>query len=197
MLAALDPKLAWYVARAGGLVAWAVCSTAVIWGLLVSSRLIRRRGAPAWLLDLHRWLGTLSVVFTAVHLAGLWFDDYIHYGPKELFVPFTGEYRPVAVAWGIVAFYLLVAIQVSSLLVRRLPRKVWHAVHLCSLPLVVLATVHGFLAGADTSNLVVVWCALVFCSLMVFLVGSRVAAARAKTPRASRITTRTEPAPTA
>lgn len=185
MLAALDPKLAWYVARAGGLVAWLLCAASVVWGLLVSSRLVRRRGAPAWLLDLHRYLGTLTVVFTVLHLAGLWLDDYIDYGPKELFVPFTGEYRPVAVAWGTIAFWLLVAIQVTSWGMRHLPRRVWHAVHLGSLPLVVLGTVHGWFAGTDRSNRLVLAVALVAWAAMTFLLGSRVAARRGARPRAN------------
>ena len=132
MFAFLDPKLPWYVARAAGLVAWCMCSASVIWGLLMSSRLVRRRGAPVWLLDLHRYLGTLAIVFTAVHMAGLWLDDYIDYGIRELMVPFTGEYRPVAVAWGIVAFYLLLAVQLTSWARKRLPKRVWHTVHLTS-----------------------------------------------------------------
>ncbi len=178
VIGALDPKLAWYVSRSAGLVAWCVCSVSVIWGLLLSSRMVRRRGAPAWLLDLHRYLGALSIAFTAVHLAGLWFDDYYEYGLRELFVPFAGPYRPVAVAYGVVAFYLLVAIQVPSWGMRRLPRRVWHAVHLSSLPLVVLGTLHGFFAGTDRGNRLVIGVALLLGATMVFLVGLRVAARR-------------------
>ena len=187
MLASLDPKFSWYIARAAGLVAWCMCSASVIWGLLMSSRLVRRRGAPVWLLDLHRYLGTLAIVFTAVHLGGLWFDNYISFGFRELFVPFTGEYRPVPVAWGIVAFYILVAIQLTSWFMRRLPRRIWHAIHLGSIPLTALATLHGFLAGTDRGNLIVIWVAITFSAAMVFLTGSRVTArraARSRTPRA-------------
>ena len=190
VFAALDPKFPWYVARGAGLVAWCLCSASVIWGLLVSSRLIRRKGAPAWLLDLHRFLGTLSIVFVVIHLAGLWFDDYISYGPRELFVPFSGEYRPVAVAWGMIAFYLLVAIQLTSWFMRRLPRRIWRAVHMGSIPLTVLATVHGFFAGADRSNRLVIGVAVVLCGVMVFLTGSRVAARRAAVPRGRRASPR-------
>lgn len=178
MIAALDPKFAWYVSRSAGLVAWCVCSASVIWGLLVSSRMIRRKGAPAWLLDLHRYLGGLSIVFTVIHLAGLWFDDYLSYRWADLLVPLAGPYRPVAVAYGMVAFYLLLAIQLTSWAMRRLPRKIWHAVHLGSLPLMVLATLHGFFAGTDRGNRLVIGVALVLCATMVFLVGSRVAARR-------------------
>ena len=70
----------------------------------------------------------------------------------QLFVPFTSTWRPHAVAWGIFATYLLLAIQITSWAMRRLPRKLWHRVHVLSLPMLVIATVHGFLAGTDRSN---------------------------------------------
>ena len=64
MLAALKPEFWWFVARASGLVAWVLLSLAVLWGLLVASRMIPLRTAPKWLLDTHRFLGALTVVFT-------------------------------------------------------------------------------------------------------------------------------------
>ena len=67
MIAVTD-KLAWYVARSSGIVAWATVTASILWGLTLSSRLVRKRGVPAWLLDLHRYLGTLSLVFVVVHL---------------------------------------------------------------------------------------------------------------------------------
>ena len=57
----MNPQLAWYVARAAGIVAWALVSGAVVWGLLLSTRVLRGRPTPRWLLDLHRFLGGLAV----------------------------------------------------------------------------------------------------------------------------------------
>ena len=53
---------------------------------------------------------------------------------------------------------------------RRLPRKLWHAVHLSSFPMFIFATVHGFTAGADNMNLAVQWGALTGGLLVIFLV---------------------------
>jgi hypothetical protein len=61
-------QLPWFVARAGGIVAWALTAGSVIWGLLLSTRPLGRRPRPAWLFDLHRFLGGLAVIFTAVHV---------------------------------------------------------------------------------------------------------------------------------
>jgi len=158
-IVALNGQLSWYAARASGLVAWAVVTLSLVWGLTLSTRIVRRKGVPAWLLDLHKFLGTLSIVFVAVHVLALWADNYVYFGPRELFVPFAASWRPSAVAWGIAATYLLVAIQLTSWAMNRMPRRIWHGVHVLSIPMFAMATVHGFTAGADARNVAVQWIA--------------------------------------
>lgn len=145
-------KLWWYVARASGIVAWVMLAIAVIWGVLVATRILGRKPSPAWVLDLHRWLGGLSVAFTGAHLLGLVLDDYVEFGLRELFVPFASEWRPTAVAWGVVALYALIAVQATSLAMKRLPRRLWKWVHMSSFGLFFAATVHAGMAGTDVTN---------------------------------------------
>ncbi len=181
IVAAASSKLSWYAARSSGLTAWAVVTASIVWGLFLSTRIIRGRGVPAWCLDLHKFLATLSVIFVAVHVFALWADNFVYFGPRELFVPMGSSWRPGAVAWGIVATYLLVAIQLTSWTMRRLPRRLWHAVHLTSFPMFVFSTVHGFTAGADNRNLAVQWVATTGSLLVIFLVLFRI-----REPRGSR-----------
>jgi predicted ferric reductase len=180
--ASVDPRLWWWVSRASGIVAWAVVAAAVVWGLLASTKLIRKRGIPAWILDLHRYLGTLTVAFVIVHVGAIWLDSFVRFSPQQLFVPFASSWRPHPVAWGIFATYLLLAIQLTSWVMRRLPRKLWHRVHVLSIPMLVLATVHGFLAGTDRSNAVLQWTAFVILGGVVFLLAIRVLSP-GRTPR--------------
>jgi hypothetical protein len=154
---AVTEKLSWYVARSSGIVAWATITASILWGLTLSSRLVRMRGVPAWLLDLHRYLGTLSLVFVLIHLGGLWADNYVYFGWSELFIPMKSAWKSSAVAWGIVAFYFLAAIQITSWLMRHIKRKIWHAIHLTSIGLWISATVHTFLAGQDRHNVLLQW----------------------------------------
>ena len=70
-------KWTWYVARSGGIVAWLLLAAGLVVGLLLSSKLLGRRVSPAWLLSVHRYLGGLSVVFTAVHVAAVMLDDFV------------------------------------------------------------------------------------------------------------------------
>jgi ferric reductase like protein len=172
----IDPHLTWYTARASGLVAWVLVTTSIVWGLALSGRFVHRRGMPAWLLDVHRYLGTLSLVFVGVHLLALWADGYVHFAWREMFVPYASQWRPGAVAWGIVATYLLVAIEVTSWAVRHLPRRAWHAVHLSSLVLFVVATLHGFAAGADAKHVLVRWGAASGALFVVLLLVARLLA---------------------
>lgn len=170
----MNQQLWWYVARSSGLVAWALATASVLWGLALSTKVLGARPRSPWLLDLHRFLGTLTAVFVAVHLGGLAADSFTHFGWSELFVPLASAWKPGPVAWGIVGLYLLAAIQVSSWLMRRLPRRVWHAIHLSSWLLYATATVHALTAGTDRHNPVVVGAALVSIALVVFGTAYRV-----------------------
>lgn len=161
--------LSWYIARSGGMIAWVLCTCSILWGLTLSTRLIKRRGAPAWILDMHRFLGTLSIIFTIVHLFGLFIDTFAPFTLTDMLIPMHSTWRPGAVAWGITGFYLLVAIQVSSWLMRRLSRKLWHTIHMGSFGLFVFATVHAYLAGHDKGNVFVQWLALTGVTIVLFL----------------------------
>ena len=138
----------WFTSRAAGIVSWVLLSGSVVLGLTQSSR--ASRNLPAgWTLDLHRFLSMLSIVFLSVHLAALVPDNFVHFGWAELFVPYASEWRPGAVAWGIVAFWLLVAVQITSLLRPRLPNRLWRSVHYLSFAVWAGATVHLLAAGTD------------------------------------------------
>jgi predicted ferric reductase len=141
----------WYVARAAGLIAWALLTASVVWGLAISTkaRAFGRRPKPAWTLDLHRFLGGLATVFTGIHVAAILVDSYVHFDLVSVLVPFASTWRPAAVAWGVVGLWLLAAVEVTSLLRSRLPRRMWRAVHFASFPLFVMVTVHGLTAGTD------------------------------------------------
>ena len=62
---------------------------------------------PNWLLDMHRWLGGTALAFTGVHVVALLADQYMHFGLSSILIPLASKWHPVAVAWGIVAAYLL------------------------------------------------------------------------------------------
>ena len=142
----------WYVARAAGIVSWALLAAATLWGLALSTHALGKRPRPNWLLDLHRWLGGTALAFTAVHVVALLADQYVHFGLVEVLVPFASRWHPAAVAWGVVAGYVLVAVELTSLARNRISKRTWRRVHTASFVLFVFATVHGLAAGTDTRS---------------------------------------------
>ena len=148
----MNPQTWWYLARATGYVAWALVTTSVISGLLLSTRLTNRRATPAWILDLHRFLAGTAVAFTGLHIVGLVADNYVHFGVADLLIPFASKWRTGAVALGVTAMYLIAAVEISSLLMRRLPRRLWRGIHLSSYVAFWLATFHLITAGTDASH---------------------------------------------
>jgi len=168
----------WYLARATGLVAAVLLAMSLIWGVLLSTRLLKPVKRPAWLLDLHRWLGGLTVGFVVLHLIGLVADSYVHFDLKTILVPFASEWRPAAVTWGVVGLYLLAIVQFSSWSEFRIrvPRKVWHTLHLLSFPLLWVVAMHAGTSGTDVGNRVYVISMLVLIAVIVFVVLYRILA---------------------
>lgn len=148
----MNQQLWWFVARASGLTGWVLCTLAIVWGLALSTRLLGKRPTPAWLLDLHRFLGALATIFAVVHVAALVADGYVHFGVTDVLVPLASSWKPGPVAWGIAGFYLLLAVELTSLARRRLPARLWRLVHTASLPLWAFSTAHLLTAGTDAGN---------------------------------------------
>lgn len=168
-----NPQLWWYVARASGLIAWVLSMGAIMLGLALATRALGNRPRPAWLLDLHRFAGGLTVAFLGLHIGALVADTYEHFGLADLLVPMASSWKPGPVAWGVGALWLVVVVEASSLAMRRLPRRLWRAVHLLSYLAAVLSTVHAFTAGTDARNPVVVWAAIASLAAAGFFVTFR------------------------
>ncbi len=141
----------WYIARSSGLVAWALLTASVVLGILLGARLVKSP-SKAWQTDLHRFLGGLAVIFVAVHVGGIVADSYVHFGWASVFVPFASSWRPLAVAGGVVAMYLLAAVELTSLAKKHLPKRAWKAVHFASYPMFAFTTLHAITAGSDTRS---------------------------------------------
>lgn len=124
-------------------------TASVIWGVILSTKAFPRNRRPAWLLDLHRWLGGLTVSFVAIHLDALVADSYVHFTVTDLGIPMASDWKPGAVACGVIAMWLLVAVEVTPLALRRLPRRVWRSVHLSSYAVFWLTSIHAAVAGTE------------------------------------------------
>lgn len=174
----VDPAIWWYVARAAGLLAAALLGASVLGGLLMGARLARG-STRVWIQDLHEFLGALAVVFTVMHLAAVLAADQLGIGLRELLVPFARPANPVAQGCGALAFYLLVAVVLTSWARALLPWRWWRRLHLLAFPLFGLVCGHTALAGSDITQPVVHWAGLLVGAVTLSLVAFRLRTARA------------------
>jgi ferredoxin-NADP reductase len=147
-----DPHIWWYVTRSSAIIAWALMSLSVVWGVLLSTRIFRKVDSPGHLQDLHRYFGSLALLGVAVHMVSLMLDGWLHFTPGQLLIPGHSFYRTIPVALGIVAFYLLVVVYGSSLLRDRLPPKFWKGLHYANYGAVLLIAFHAGLSGTDSGQ---------------------------------------------
>jgi len=147
-----DPHIWWYVTRSSAILAWILMTLAVVWGVLLSTRIFRKVDNPGWLQDLHRYFGGLSLVMIGVHIVSLMLDGWLHFTPLQALVPFQASYRTLPVALGIGAFYLLVIVYGSSLFRNRLPPRFWKFLHYFNYGSVVLIGFHAGLTGTDVGH---------------------------------------------
>jgi ferredoxin-NADP reductase/DMSO/TMAO reductase YedYZ heme-binding membrane subunit len=180
-----DPHFWWYVTRASAVLAWALMTVAVLWGILLSTRVFRGADNPAWLQDLHRYLGGTALVLTLLHMGSLMLDPWLAMPLDQLLLPLVSEYRPLPVALGILAFYVLTAVQLTSLMKNRLPRRFWKAVHYLSYVAVLAVAVHGAYAGTDAGAAWYQAVATVIVTASVLAVIVRIVMARRRTVSAA------------
>jgi predicted ferric reductase len=169
----VNPHVFWYTARATGIVAWVLLTASVVWGLALSTRVTGGRPKAGWVLDMHRYLGGVSVLYVGAHVGSLVADSYVHFDARSIFVPFASSWRPLAVAWGVASMYVLVCIEATSLLKRHIPKRVWRGVHLSSFALLVMTWVHAFTSGTDMHVPAARWLAFGSAVVIVFLFSFR------------------------
>lgn len=140
--------VAWLVARAAGLVAFALLTVSVTLGLMMSTRLL----GPARQKELLGWHQTLmwtGLSMLVLHAGAILFDPVMRFGLPAVLLPGAAPWRPVTVAAGIVAGYLMLTLAVSFRLRRRIGQRRWRLLHYASFGAFALALGHALHAGTD------------------------------------------------
>ena len=139
----------WFATRATGLIALVLLTVSVLLGILTSVRFAR----PAWprfvTVGLHRNLSLLVLTFTGLHILTTVTDPYASIGVVSAVLPFSSPYRRIWLGLGAVAFDLLLAMLVTSLLRVRIGLRAWRVVHWAGYLCWPVALIHGLGTGTD------------------------------------------------
>ena len=140
----------WYTTRGAGAVSLVLLSAVVVLGVMSSLRF----EIPSWprflTTGLHRNLSLTAVVFLALHIVTAVVDPFTHLGWLAAVVPFSSYYRTFWLGLGVIAFELLIAITVTSLVRGLIGLSAWRAIHWLSYASWPIAVLHGFGTGTDT-----------------------------------------------
>jgi hypothetical protein len=139
----------WFATRGFGVVSLLLLTAILVLGVAGVTRWRSTRWPRFVVVGLHRNLTLLALVFIALHVVTTVADGYAPISLLNAVLPFTSLYRPVWLGLGAVAFDLLLALTITSLLRARLGYERWRAVHWLAYASWPVALVHGLGTGTD------------------------------------------------
>jgi sulfoxide reductase heme-binding subunit YedZ len=152
MLGTVGPSVYWYLTRSTGVVALVLLTLTVVLGVVDVSRW----STPSWprfVLDsLHRNVSMLVLVFLGLHIITAALDSFAPISLLDAVLPFIGSYRPFWLGLGAVAFDLLLAVAITSMLRERLGHRAWRITHWLAYACWPVALLHGLGTGSDVKS---------------------------------------------
>ena len=142
----------WYVTRATGLVSLILFTATMVLGITTTTRAKTRNWPGFAHQELHRRVSMMAVVFLALHVLTSVLDTYVKISWVAVVVPFASSYGRFWVGVGAIAFDLMIAVLVTSLLRARIRPGAWRAVHWLAYLSWPVALAHTFGMGTDAGE---------------------------------------------
>jgi methionine sulfoxide reductase heme-binding subunit len=181
--AVLTTRTLWYLARGTGVVSLVLLTAIVVLGIgahtSTGARTIPRFATAL----LHRNLSLLVLVFLAIHIASSVLDPYAAISWTDAVIPLRAGYRPLWLGLGAVAFDLLLALAITSLLRARIGLRAWRSIHWLAYACWPVALVHALGTGTDVRSSWFPWVAGASAALVAGAAGWRIARTPAVTAR--------------
>jgi methionine sulfoxide reductase heme-binding subunit len=150
MTTSASPHLFWITSRAAGIVALVLASLAVSLGLLMSTKLLRKRGPD--LLAVHEILSISTIVAIAVHGLSLLGDQYLNASLADIAIPFTFSYKTGWTSVGIIAGWGTAFLGLSYYARRWIGAKRWRSLHRLTAVMWLAGLVHALGMGTDAGQ---------------------------------------------
>jgi len=146
-------SLPWYIARSAGITAYILMFCIIALGETMTTGSVYALITPVKAWTMHKYLGIAFGIMLLVHMFSLLFDTFMNFSVANILIPFSSSYSPVFLSMGIFGFYIVLAVLLSSLLVRLRFPSFWRYIHYLVYPLFVLGFFHGVFLGTDTTTL--------------------------------------------
>jgi methionine sulfoxide reductase heme-binding subunit len=139
------------LARLLGIAGVMVLGASAVLGALLASRTAQRlRLLRGRTFRIHRLLSAFGAGLLLAHpVPVVLARETTGAGPAAVFVPFAAEKLVFNIAFGALALDVLLVVLASSLLIKRLPRKMWRRLHYGAYAVLLLGLYHGLLIPND------------------------------------------------
>jgi predicted ferric reductase len=175
-VAALQPgMLAWYSVRVLGFLAYLVVASSVLYGLLLSTKILDAIAHRPVSFALHKDLAIVGLVLAILHSVVLSADASFAFTPRAILVPFASPYAPVGVGLGQLTLYGLAVVTASFYVRRQIGQRAWRVLHYLTFLTFVGATAHGIMSGSDSGSWWAFYVYLLPGSAVIFLTVYRIA----------------------
>jgi len=144
----------WYLARVSALISYLFIWLSMVWGLLLSTKLVKLHVSPALIFSTHELLSLTGLGFAVFHAFILLGDSYLKFGLSDVLLPFSASFKTVPVGIGILSLYLYAMLAGSFYIRKRIGKKVWRTLHYTTFLAFVAVTAHGLLVGTDSSTFI-------------------------------------------
>ncbi|MBX3052041.1 MAG: hypothetical protein KF753_11235 [Caldilineaceae bacterium] len=175
-----ETKSFWYLSRSAGFVAYLLLWGSVVWGLLLSSKIVKGVVRPPALLDAHQFLSGVGLGFGFFHGLILMGDQYLAFPLAAVLVPFASTYEPLLVAAGQIGLWLSALLIATAYGRRWIGQKVWRWIHYTSFLAYWAVVVHAAALGTESSLLWVQLFYIATGAAVIFLTTYRILSARPK-----------------
>ena len=141
------------VARVIGLLGFALLIVSSVGGTLMASRTAQRlKFLKGRTFKYHRATSLVGAALFLLHPIPLLLA---HHTTQmrwwNIFVPFTAPRQGILIAWGTLAAYALIAVTVSSVYIKKLPRRQWRLLHYGSYLVLGLGLLHSLTISNEFS----------------------------------------------
>lgn len=171
----------WYIGRSTGVIGFAFFWITIFLGLAIRNPLLKKIIEPIYSFDFHCFMAVMTVFWALMHGASFLLHGVFSLGLADVSIPFFSKTTLVNInylALGIIAFYGIVVMTITSFLRGYIRYKLWRILHFLNPVAFIFVVLHGYFIGTDMKNVyfggiflisLIVIC-LIYASNLIFLI---------------------------
>lgn len=152
----MNENFFWYLTRSSALVGYFLLWISIFLGISIKTPVLNKIIKPVYSYRIHCWISLQALIFALIHGLSLLGDRYVNFSLGNIFIPFfpqSGQYiEPSFVALGIISFYIMIILVVTSYFRENIYYSLWRGVHFLNIGLFVIVFIHALYLGTDMKN---------------------------------------------